>query len=97
LRAGSKSDFRSVGEHETREESIAVIQEIYDAGAEEVLAVEIDDYPDEGQNTGKPVIKLPDDAAARQRVFAWTAKVAESQGFNAEQDSGQSYLFVMLD
>ena len=97
LRAASESDFRSVGEHETTEESIALIEEVYDAGAAEVLAVEIDEYPDEGQNTGKLVIKLPDDTNARQRVFAWVGEIAQSQGFDAEQDSGQSYLFVMLD
>lgn len=96
LQAGSDSDFRSVGESESTEESIALIQQIYDAGAEEVLAVDIDEYP-EGQNTGKLVIRLPADPAARERVFAWAGEIAESQGFDAEQDSGQSYVFVMLD
>ncbi len=97
LCGGSESDFRSVGELETNRESIALVQQIYDAGATEVLAVEIDDYPGEGQNTGKLVIKLPDSAEARQRVFAWAGDIAESQGFDAEPDSGQSYVFVMLD
>ncbi|MHC4333566.1 MAG: hypothetical protein ACYSUP_02735 [Planctomycetota bacterium] len=97
LRASSEDDFRSLGELETTDESITLVQEIYEAGAVYVLAVEIDEYP-EGQNTGKLVIKLPeDDADARKRVFAWAGNVAQQQGFDPEQDSGQSYLFVMLD
>jgi hypothetical protein len=77
-------------------ESIALVQEIYDAGAVEVLAVEIDDYPDDGQNTGKLVIRLPN-GEQRKGVFAWAGSAAEAQGFDPEQDMGQSYLFVMLD
>jgi hypothetical protein len=97
LRGGAADDFRSLGELGTNEESIAMAQEIYVAGAVEVLAVEIDDYPGEGQNTGKLVIKLPDRPDDRKRVFAWGGTMAESQGFDPEVDSGQSYLFVMLD
>jgi hypothetical protein len=96
LQAGSESDFRSVGECESTQESLALIQQIYDAGAKEVLAVQIDEYP-EGQNTGKLVVILPDPTEARERVFDWAGEIAQSQGFDAEQDSGQSFLFVMLD
>jgi hypothetical protein len=89
--------FRSLGESGSTEDSIALAQEIYDAGAVEVLAVEIDDYEEDGQNTGKLVIKLPDQADARKRVFAWANANSESQGFDPEIDTGQRYLFSMLD
>jgi|ERR1700733_472468 hypothetical protein len=96
LKGGSGEDFRSLGELATNEESIALAKEAYDAGAVEVFAVEIDEYP-EGQNTGKLVLKLPDDPEARQRVCAWCGRIAQEQGFDPEKDTGQSYLFVMLD
>jgi hypothetical protein len=96
LRAGSSEDFRSLGELATTEESIALAMEAYQAGAAKVFAVEIDEYP-EGQNTGKLVIKLPADADARRRALGWAGAIAQEQGFEAEKDNGQSYLFVMLD
>lgn len=97
LGESSETDFRSIGELGSTEESIALANEIYDAGSVEVLAVDIDEYPDEGQNSGKLLIKLPKDSDERKRVFARAGQIALSQGFDPEIDSGQSYLFVMLD
>ena len=97
LRTTPDGEFRSLGESGSTEDSIALAQEIYDAGAAEVLAVEIDEYEDEVQNTGRLVIKLPDEAEARKRVFAWTNAISESHGFDPEPDTGQHYLFTMLD
>ena len=59
-------------------------------------AIEIDEY-ERGNNTGKLIIELPDDAAARKRVFAWAGKIAREQGFDPEREAGQRYVFVMLD
>jgi hypothetical protein len=97
LGESTETDFRSIGELSSTEESIAFAKEIYDAGAVEVLAVEIDDYPDEGQNTGKLLIKLPNGSEERTRVFARAGQISQTQGFDPATDSGQSYLFVMLD
>jgi len=80
--------------------SIALVKAIYAMGAQEVIAVEIDQYEeDDGtyENTGKLVIKLPVDPALRRSVFAWHGKQAQSMGFDAEPDIGQSHLFSMLD
>ena len=96
LKGGSDEDFRSLGELATTEESIALAMEVYDAGALEVFAVEIDKYP-EGQNTGKLIVKLPQGAEPRSRVLAWCGKIAEEQGFEPEPDTDQLYVFVMLD
>src|SRR5688572_7455985 len=79
LRAGNEQDFRSIGELETNEESLQLIELIYAAGATEVLAVEIDEFP-EGQNTGKLVVKLPDDVAKRKRLLEWAGTSAQQQG-----------------
>lgn len=79
-----------------RDESIALADAVYKAGAAHVYAIEIDEY-DQHQNTGKLVIELPDDASARKRVFAWAGKIAREQGFDPEREAGQRYVFVMLD
>lgn len=97
LQSAPVGEFRSLGESGSTEDSIALAQEIYDAGAVEVLAVEIDDYEGEGQNTGKLVIKLPSGSEKRKPVLAWAGAIAESHGFDAERDTGQAYVFVMLD
>ena len=97
LKAGCEEEnFRSVGELCSIEESIALIQRFYDCGAAEVLAVEID--IDEGeQNTGKLVIKLPDDANKRASVVSFISEINVTQGFEPVHDDGQTYSFVMLD
>ena len=90
----------TVGELPTNGESLALIQEAYQAGAKEVLAIEIDAYEeDDGvyENTGKLIVKLPEDAAARRGVFEWCGRQAEAQGFDAEEDEGQTHVFVALD
>ena len=86
----------TLGELGSTQESIDVVRAIYAAGAERVLAVEIDDY-DGGQNSGKLMIELPQGEALRQPVFEWHGRQAESMGFDAEPDIGQSHLFSMLD
>ncbi len=86
----------TLGELSSTQDSIELVKAIYAAGAEAVIAIEVDDY-DGMQNTGKLIIKLPTDKALRGRVFEWHGKQAESTGFDAEQDIGQSHLFSMLD
>jgi hypothetical protein len=91
-----RSKLRSLGELEGTEESIEFIQGVFDAGAVQVFAVEIDCYEDD-ENTGKLCIELPKNPELRQQVLVWAGEIAEEQGFDAEQDIGQRYVFVMLD
>ncbi|MCA9041867.1 MAG: hypothetical protein KDA65_16050 [Planctomycetaceae bacterium] len=95
LKAGP-DNIHTLAEGLPTENSIELIQGFYDAGAKEVLAVEIDEY-DDFQNTGKLVIELSDDPAERAAVLEKADEIAISQGFNPEQDSGQRYVFLMLD
>lgn len=95
LRSGA--EFRSLGEHGSTEESIALVESAYAAGAVSVVAVEIDDYGADGQNTGKIVVALPAEPELRRGVFAWCGHFAEERGFDADQDEGQTHLFVMFD
>ena len=79
-----------------RDESLSLADAIYKAGVSHVYAIEIHKY-ERGSNTGKLIIELSDDAAARKRVFAWAAKIAHEQGFDPDRDVGQRYVFSMLD
>jgi len=96
LKAG-RAQGCTLGELATTDESIKLAQEIYNVGAVEVTAVGIDGDPGQFQNTGELVVKLPDDKAARKTIFSWNAKNAEALGFDADEDTGQKYLFVSLD
>jgi hypothetical protein len=95
LRGCPEGSFRNLGEMEA-EESVDFVRRLYDLGAEQVLAVEVDEYPD-GANTGHLLVQLPSDAAARQRLFAFDREHAESLGFEGDPDEGQEYLYLMLD
>ena len=95
----------TLGELSSTEESLALVNKAYAAGAVRVTAVEVVEYPAFGsqnkgklsQNTGKLVIELPDDEPERADALAWAGAIAEEQGFDAETDTGQRYVFVMLD
>jgi len=98
LQSGRKRTF-TLGELASTEESLALVEKVYAAGAVRVTAVEIDEYPDMGgcQNTGKLVIELPDAPSKRTKVLAWASEIAEKQGFDALSDTGERYVFLMLD
>lgn len=91
------SGKNTLGELPSTDESIVLVRQAYEAGAERVLAIEIDEYEGGHANTGKLILTLPSDTAARKRVFRWCAKQAEAQGYEGEVDQGQSYIFVSLD
>ena len=97
LRASSLKSLRTLGELENTEDSLALVNEIYEAGAPEVLAVEIGSYGDGAQNTGKLLIRLPGVKKSRRKVFAWCNEQNAHEGFDPDQDFGQDYVLVGLD
>jgi hypothetical protein len=102
LQTGRKRGFALVtlGELDSTKESLALVEQAYAAGAIQVTAVEIDNYPDfmgGCQNTGRLVITLPDAPSERVEVLSWAGEIAEEQGFDAETDTGQRHVLVMLD
>jgi hypothetical protein len=82
------SATRTLGELPTPQASIEIAKEIYDLGASKATAVKIDGYPDWQENTGKLVISLPKEKAARKKLFGWAADRAEEQGYDPEPDVG---------
>ena len=102
IRTCRKRGFAMVtlGKLDSMDESLALVEEGYAAGAVRVTAVEIEDYPDimgGMQTTSRLVVTLPDAPAKRVKTLAWAGKVAEEQGFDAETDIGQRYLFLFFD
>ena len=79
------------------DESVALAEKIYQAGAVHLYGVEIEEIDPQTKNTGRLVVELPANAQQRKRVLDWAAGVAHEQGFDAESDVGQQYVFVMLD
>src|SRR5262245_40215945 len=89
-------EVRTLGELESADESLAFVEELYAAGAQKVMAVEID-ISNAGQNTGKLVIELHPEAKWRKRCFEIQGTIARKQGYDPTPDVGQKYLFIMLD
>jgi len=90
----------TLGKMDSTEESLALVEEGYAAGAARVTAVEVEDYPDIPggmQTTSRLVVTLPDNPAQRAKTLSWTGKVAEEQGFDPETDIGQRYVFIFFD
>ena len=96
---GGHSDgyFINLGELESNEASLQLANRFYDAGAVEVVAVEIDKYEGEGENTGKLVVVLPEDRQQRAKILDLCSDIAQEQGFDRLDDFGQRRVFVMLD
>lgn len=95
LRAGTDKLPRNMGEMEPNE-SVEFVQRLYGLGAEKVLAVEIDEYP-EGENTAHLLVLLPVDDVARAGLFAFERQHAEAYGFEGTSDGGQEYLYFKMD
>ena len=94
---GSREDAtRTLGEMAT-EDSIAFVENLYERGAERVLAVEIQSCPGtEDETTNTVLVQLPRAKAARRKLFSFEKRHAEAEGFDGEPDAGQAYLFLKL-
>ena len=97
LQASSSKSLHTLGEMENTEDSVALVNEIYETGATEVLAVEIGSSPDGVQNTGKLLVRLPDEPKARRKVLAWCNEQNGHEGFDPDHDFGQEQVLVGLD
>jgi hypothetical protein len=93
LREWLKEGPNTLGLLQTNAKSVTFVEKIYGFGAVKAFGVEIDG----GDNTGKLVIELPKAASKRAPIFKLAAAIAEENGFDATKDTGQKYLFVMMD
>jgi hypothetical protein len=97
LRGSGETSVRNLGEM-GEEESLQFVQRLYELGAAKVLAVEIEDFHQVGndQTTNHLLVQLPMDIPARARLFEFGTRHAESEGFDGESDRGQEYLYFKL-
>jgi len=73
--------------------SLHLVQDLYQHGAVEVTAIDID-VDTHMETTSTLIVKLPDEAAARKRVLQSEAKVARLGGFDPVPDEGQRYVML---
>jgi len=86
-------DIRTIGE-QSPEASLKIVERLYQEGAEQVWAVDLETYPNEGQSTNNLVIELPTNPTLRRKLFLLEARVAASGGFDPVSDDGQHYMFL---
>ena len=86
-------DIRTISEH-SPEESLRIVERLYQEGAEQVWAVDLEIYPHEGQSTNNLVIELPTDPTLRRKLFLLEARVAARGGFDPVSDDGQRYMLL---
>jgi len=97
LDASTEEAPRTLGELETNKSAIDLVHEAYEAGAIEVIAVDIETYDDGSQNTSRLVVLLPHDEAARKKTLKWCNRQSGRLGLPSEDEFGQKYTLVMLD
>jgi hypothetical protein len=90
--ADGTDELRTIHEL-NNEQSLEIIQRLYDLGAVCVTAVDIESDPDFGETTNILIVELPDDTPLRKQLFKYESKQARSVGFNGVTDTGQKYLF----
>jgi len=95
LKAGGKR--HTLGELASTAVSVRLANGFYKAGALKVWAVEIMNYSNGQENSGKLVIELSRDAEGRKAVLRLASRKSEAMGFGEITDSGQRYIFLMLD
>lgn len=96
LKADEKKS-RSIGEATDSDSSISFVESLYASGALNVWAIKFDGPPDASRNCGSLVVELPMTKTRRRRLFALSARHAESMGFNPDKDHGQRFILLMMD
>lgn len=98
LEGNSKDDERTIGACETNADSMKLVKTLYEAGASEILAVHIQKVlRRNAHQTGKLVVKLPQEPEPRKAIFDWCRQQGDSLGFSPDPDRGESHLFLLLD
>jgi hypothetical protein len=82
-----ESGGRIIGD-EGRDLSMAMIKDLYELGAKEVL------IQPEGPQAAEVIIRLPTDAKKRKAVFAWEADWCKKNNHQAVGDKGGKYLLM---
>lgn len=89
---------RTVGELPPAE-SIALVRRLYKMQAASVDVVKVTTSPNRKyESTDYLLCALPDDQAARTRIFEWERERAFKMGYEmSEEDHGQTHLLIWFD
>lgn len=93
LNEAIKSDIRTIGEQNSSG-SRKIVERLYNMGAVNVEAVDIDKVAGYGETTNVLIVQLPDDPAKRMKLFSYEAKISSANGFDPTSDDGQKYMFL---
>jgi hypothetical protein len=99
LKLGNEANRRLAGgngQGPTYEQSVALVKQLYDAGAAKVFAVAIKKL---GviEESDSLVVLLPYDPNKRKQLFSLESTFAKQRGWDAEPDVGQTYLLFWWD
>lgn len=79
-----------------RKKLAGYIDEFYAAGTKQVLIADIEEH--EGKQYGNALlVVLPDDQAARAKLFKLNETVGAAYDEDPVSDSGQKYIYITLD
>lgn len=93
LQESKPGNIRTIGE-QSPEDSLRIVQSLYNSGAVKVHALKIDREAGYGETTNIVCVELPVAGSERQKLFKIEAKTASSGGFDPVSDDGQTYLFL---
>jgi hypothetical protein len=93
LNQSRANDVRTVGE-QGPEDSLKIVKGLYQAGAVEVQAVDLDRVSGVGETVNTLCVELPGDPEKRTRLLRIEARVARGGGFDRVPDEGQQYMFL---
>ena len=93
LREFGEKNMRNIGEMEPSA-SLAIVQKLYEMGAREVIATQINSWEGYGENTDYVVIVLPEGEAARKKFFGYEAQRANEMGYAPTPDHGQKLMLL---
>lgn len=77
-----------------KKQAIDLVENLYRRGAVKVYVADISSDQVFGELTAQMVVVLPEDAAARKKLFEW---YNSSFGDDVQKDQGQKYLLLTLD
>ena len=85
-----------------KKNATAFVDKLYEAGAEAVYVVNVNDTPETLQEESGPytdclVVVLPEEKEKRKVLFEISNAEAQREGFEGEQDRGQKELFFWWD
>jgi hypothetical protein len=83
---------RTLGEHQSQEESLSLVQRVYALGAQSVIAVGY--ASDEDDSCRYLLVQLPIRDSDREALFGFERVGVEKHGFDGTVDEGQEYLFI---